>query len=167
MGYALFAQRKLVLTGQINMIQLQQTQRSDEQMQLATESANLKQRLSALNEANAYKMKGLYDKLSASETDGSTNSDQADFNTQNGQQPETTSKDDVELEIKKLENELKIETEQINRETYQISLKENRLQMEVKSLDTKLTALQQQLEAVEQAEGKGIEGATPKFGGLG
>ena len=39
--------------------------------------------------------------------------------------------------------------------------------MEVKRLDTKITAVQKQLEAVEEAEGAGIDRATPKFSGIG
>ena len=43
MGYALFAQRKVQLTGQLNLVQLQQTQRSNEQYALATHTLSLNQ----------------------------------------------------------------------------------------------------------------------------
>ena len=36
-----------------------------------------------------------------------------------------------------------------------------------KKIETQLTAAQSQLQAVEQAEGKAIENATPKFAGVG
>ena len=45
MGYALFAQRKVCLTIQLNMVQLQQTQRSNEQYLLATRTLSLQQQL--------------------------------------------------------------------------------------------------------------------------
>ena len=50
---------------------------------------------------------------------------------------------------------------------YYNNKKENAIEMEVKRLDTMVTALQQQLDAVEEAEGKAIERATPKFNGVG
>ena len=43
MGYALFAQRKVQLTGQLNAVSLQQTQRSNEQYLLATNTLSLQQ----------------------------------------------------------------------------------------------------------------------------
>ena len=39
--------------------------------------------------------------------------------------------------------------------------------MEVKHLDTQVTAVEKQLQAVEEAEGAGIDRATPKFKGVG
>ena len=63
MGYALFAQRKLVLDNQLNATQLQQTQRSNEQYQLATDSMSLQQKLSSLQTNQALRLQPLYDQL--------------------------------------------------------------------------------------------------------
>ena len=65
MGYALFAQRKLVLDGQLNNAQLQQTQRSDEQYKLATRSTGLQQQLTSMNAAQSMELADLYEQLSA------------------------------------------------------------------------------------------------------
>ena len=147
MGYALFAQRKLVLDGQLNNAQLQQTQRSNDQFKLATRSTGLQQQLTSLNAAQSGELADLYEKLSA-ETD-------------------TNKRDSINSEIKKKELQFEQEVDKLNREIYQISIKENAIEMEVKRLDTQVTALQKQLEATEQAEGGAVKRATPKFGGVG
>ena len=147
MGYALFAQRKLVLDGQLNNAQLQQTQRSNDQFKLATRSTGLQQQLTSLNAAQSGELADLYEKLSA-ETD-------------------TNKRDSINSEIKKKELQFEQEVDKLNREIYQISIKENAIEMEVKRLDTQVTALQKQLEATEQAEGGAVNRATPKFGGVG
>ena len=147
MGYALFAQRKLVLDGQLNNAQLQQTQRSDEQYKLATRSTGLQQQLTSMNAAQSLELSDLYEQLSAT--------------------TDTNVRDSINNEIKKKELQFEKEIDSINREIYQISIKENAIEMEVKRLDTQVTALQKQLEATEQAEGGAIGRATPKFGGMG
>lgn len=147
MGYALFAQRKLVLDGQLNNAQLQQTQRSNEQYKLATQTLSLQQQLTSLNAAQSLELSGLYEELS-----GKT---------------DETERAQINDQIKKKELEFEQEVDKINREIYQVSVMENALEMEVKRLDTMVTALQKQLEAVEQAEGQAIDRATPKFKGVG
>ena len=147
MAYALFAQRKVVLTGELNMVSLQQTQRSNEQYLLATKTLSLQQELSSMQAAQSIELADLYAKLAQA-----TNSDpRAKFNA------------DIETKQNQFDNEL----DQINRRIYLVSVKENALEMEVKRLDTQISALQKQLEAVEQAESKAIDRATPKFNGVG
>lgn len=147
MGYALFAQRKLVLDGQLNNAQLQQTQRSNEQYKLATQTTSLQQQLTSMNAAQSLALADLYEQLSAT--------------------TDTNVRDSINDEIKKKELEFENEIDAINREIYQVSIKENSLEMEVKRLDTQVTALQKQMEATEQAESGAITRATPKFGGMG
>lgn len=147
MGYALFAQRKLVLDGQLNNAQLQQTQRSNEQYKLATHTTSLQQQLTSMNAAQSLALADLYEQLSAT--------------------TDTDVRDSINNEIKKKELAFEQEIDAINREIYQVSIKENSLEMEVKRLDTQVTALQKQMEATEQAEGGAIGRATPKFGGMG
>ncbi|MCD7879193.1 MAG: hypothetical protein LUG16_04585, partial [Candidatus Gastranaerophilales bacterium] len=65
MGYALFAQRKVVLTGQINSVSLQQTQRSNEQYNLATRTLSLNQQLSSLQVSQSTELADLYTSLSS------------------------------------------------------------------------------------------------------
>ena len=147
MGYALFAQRKQVVDGQINSVQLQQTQRSNEQFNLATQHTSLQQQISSLGASQAQELAELYAELSSA--DGSDE------------------RNEINAMISEKQEEYKQEQDAINRQIYQISLKENALEMEVKRLDTVYTKLQKDLEAIEQAEATGIENATPKFNGVG
>ena len=147
MGYALFAQRKLVLDGLVNSIQLQQTQRSDEQMRLATNTLTLQSRVSNTQAGQAAELGKLYEQLAAAD--------------------DSTIRQSINNQIESRQRFFEAEIQTINNKIYQTSMKENAIEMEVKRLDTKLTALQKQLEKIEEAEGKGIEGATPKFSGIG
>ena len=147
MSYALFAQRKLTLTGQLNCVSLQQTQRSNEQYQLATDTLSLQQQLSSMQASQAGELADLYGALaSAGDSD---------------------ERNKINAQIQQKEQEFKVELDAINREVYQTSVKENPLEMVVKRLDTQVTALQKELEAVEQAESNAIDRATPKFNGVG
>ena len=147
MGYALFAQRKLVLDGVVNSVQLQQTQRSDEQLRLSTNTLTLQSRVSNTQAGQASELGKLYQQLASAE-------DSAERQTINNQ---------IESRQKFFESEIQT----INNQIYMTSMKENAIEMEVKRLDTKLTALQKQLEKIQDAEGSGIEGATPQFNGIG
>ena len=147
MGYALFAQRKLVLNNQVNATELQQTQRSNEQYYLATESSSLQQQLSSLLSSQALELQPLYERLAKAD--------------------DANQRAKIQAEIADMQNEHKMEEEAINRKIYQTGIKETAIEMEVKRLDTQLTALTKQLEAVEEAESAAIDRATPKFKGLG
>ena len=147
MGYALFAQQKVSLTGQINSISLQQTQRSNEQYNLATRSLSLQQKMSSLQVSQATELADLYSNLASAS--------------------DSVQRDNINAQIKAKENEFQAEQDDINRQIYLVNIKENAIEMEVKRLDTRLSALQKQLEAIEDAESDGIEKATPKFKGVG
>ena len=147
MGYALFANRKLVLDSQLNSLQLQQQQRANEQYCLATEQLSLNQQLTSLQTAQAGELAELYGELSAA--------------------PTTDQRATINSQIEQKKQEFQSEIDQINRAIYEVSIKENSIEMEVKHLDTQVTAMQKQLEAVEQAEGQAIDRATPHYSGLG
>ena len=147
MGYALFAQRKLVVTGQLNCVELQQTQRSNEQYNLATKTLSLQQQMTSLQTAQSQELAQLYEQLSST--------------------TDTARRDRINNQIEQKEREYETEIDEINRKIYQVSVKETAIEMEVKRLDTRVTALQKQLEAIEEAEGGGIDRATPKFKGVG
>ena len=146
MAYALFAQRKLVLTGELNNLQLQQTQRSDEQYNMATQTLNLQQQMTSMNAAQSNELAAEYEKLAEADDEN----DRAAIN----------------AEIKSMEESFQSELDAINRQIYLVSVKENAIEMEVKRLDTMVTTVQKQLEAVEEAEGSGLDRATPKFNGI-
>ena len=147
MGYALFAQRKLVLDGELNSAQLKQTQRSNEQYALATHTLSLQQQLTSMSASQSGELADLYAELSEA-----SGSDQ---------------RASINAEINEKEEEYEQEIDEINRKIYEVSVKENAIEMEVKRLDTMVTTLQEQLDAVEEAEGQAISRATPKFKGLG
>ena len=147
MGYALFAQRKVALDGLLNAYQLQQTQRSDEQNQLATQTLGLQQQMSSIQASQSQELASQYEALAGADSDAK--------------------RDAINIEIKNLEAAFDLELDKINRDIYQVSIKENTVEMAVKRLDTEVTTIEKQLEAVEEAEGDGIEKATPKFNGIG
>jgi len=147
MGYALFAQRKLVLTGQLNSVELQQTQRSNEQYMLATDTLSLQQQMSSLQAAQAGELAELYEELATA--------------TDSGQRSE------INAEINAKENTNEQELDKINRQIYLTSVKESSIEMMVQRLETQVTALQKELENVEEAESDAIDRATPKFQGVG
>ena len=147
MSYALFAQRKVVLTGELNMVSLQQTQRSNEQYLLATQTLSLQQQLSSMQAAQSLELSDLYRQLS--------------------QATDSNVRESINNVIREKQAGFDAELDGINRDIYVVSVKENSIEMEVKRLDTQVTALQKQLEAVEQAESAAIDRATPKFQGVG
>ena len=179
MGYALFAQRKIVLDGQLNAAQLQQTQRSNEQYKLATDSLSLQQQMTSLTASHSNILAGLYVKLShvgqeqvtVQDKDGNDvliwqNKD-IDFDDEAQTRALQQERDAIEAQIKAQEQENQSEIDDIIRQIYLVGIKETSVEMEVKRLDTMVSALQKQLEAVEEAEGKAIDRATPKFNGVG
>ena len=147
MGYSLFAQRKLVLSGIINSVQLQQTQRADEQLNLSTRTLSLQSQITNIQTSQSQELSVLYNALASA--DG------------------TDERASINNLIDARQREFDSELTTINNQIYQTSIKENAIEMEVKRLDTKLTALQKQLEKVEEAEGNGIDKATPQFNGIG
>ena len=147
MGYSLFAQRKLVLSGIINSVQLQQTQRGDEQLNLSTRTLSLQSQVTNMQVSQSRELSALYNDLSSAEG--------------------TDARSSINNLIESRQAEFDSELTTINNQIYQTSIKENAIEMEVKRLDTKLTALQKILEKTEEAEGKGIEKSIPNFNGIG
>lgn len=147
MGYALFAQRKVQLTGQLNAVSLQQTQRSNEQYLLATNTLSLQQQMSSMQAAQSVELADLYEDLSEAS--------------------DSNERERINAQIRQKQEEFNAELDEINREIYLVSVKENAIEMEVKRLDTQVSSLQKQLEAVEEAESSAIDRATPKFNGVG
>ena len=136
MGYALFAQKKLVLSGLINSVQLQQAQRSDEQIRLSTNTLTLQSRVSNTQAGQAAELGELYNQLASAN--------------------DSNERQNINNQIEARQRFFEQEIQTINNQIYQTSVKENAIEMEVKRLDTKLTALQKQLEKLQEAEGNGV-----------
>ena len=147
MGYALFAQRKLVLTGVLNSVSLQQTQRSNEQYLLSTHTLSLQAQLSSMQASQADQLADEYERLAKSE--------------------DSTERDSINNMIKAQQERFKADLDVINRQIYQVGVKEQAIELEVKRLDTQYSSIEKQLEAVSEAEGEAIDRATPKFSGVG
>lgn len=145
MAYAIFSMAKLVDTSKINSINVQQTQRSNEQFALANDTTELKQQLSSLQVAQSSELADLYSDLA-----NATNE---------------TQREQINYEIKAKELEFEAEEDEINRQITQASTKENALELEIKALETEVSVLNKQLEAVQSAESSGMDRATPKYSG--
>ena len=171
MGYALFAQRKIQLTGNLNLVTLQQTQRSNEQYLLATQTLSLQQQMTSIQSAQSLELAELYELLANSTEEGldeDFDPDQDEFSDfANELIDDDANREQINAAIQQKEAEFEAELDQMNRQIYLVSVKENAIEMEVKRLDTQVSALQKQLEAVEEAEGSAIDRATPKFKGVG
>lgn len=146
MGYALFAQRKVLLDYRLNSYQLMQTMKQNEQYRLATQELGLGQQQTSTKAGQALELASLYEKL-AKTTD-------------------TSQRQSIENTIAQKQKEHEAALALIENEIYKISVQEQGIEMEIKRLDTKVTATQKDLEAVEEAEGDAINRATPKYKGL-
>ena len=171
MGYALFAQRKIQLTGNLNLVTLQQTQRSNEQYMLATQTLSLQQQMTSIQSAQSLELAELYELLANSTEEGldeDFDPDEDEFSDfANELIDDDANREQINAAIQQKEAEFEAELDQMNREIYLVSVKESAIDMEVKRLDTQVSSLQKQLEAVEEAEGSSIDRATPKFKGVG
>ena len=147
MGYALFAQRKVELTGQMNIVSLQQTQRSNEQYLIATQTLTLNQQLTNMTAAQSSQLATLFGQLASAEN--------------------STDRERINNLINARQNDFERENQAINNRIYLTAVKEQAIELEVKRLDTQISSLEKQLKAVEDAEGNAIERATPKFKGVG
>ena len=142
MGYAVFAQRKVVLTSRLNSYQLQLMQMDDRQFALATDGTDLDMQLSSINQAQSTELSDLYKSLTGADNDDA--------------------KDEIRAQIEEVKNKYATWTEEINQENYELSQKENMIEMQKKRLETQITKISQELEAVEKAEQDGIQRANPK-----
>ena len=59
-----------------------------------------------------------------------------------------------------------LEQEYAKRLCEKFEVEDQRLEQKIKQLETKITVMQKDLEKVEEQEGKAIEAATPKYGGV-
>ncbi|MGM9994684.1 MAG: hypothetical protein ACI37R_08165 [Candidatus Avigastranaerophilus sp.] len=153
MGYAVFAQRKVVLTSRLNTLQLMEMQMDDKQYRLATDTTQLQQQLSAIHQAQSNELSGLYDLLSA------TTSDQ--------DSTEGSDREQISAEIESVKNKYQGYEDEINEQIYDLSAKENSIELEKKRLETQITKVEKELENIEKSEASAIERANPKYDGVG
>ena len=152
MGYSLFSQNKLALQSSQNYVQLNQTQRSQQQQMLAANTVNLQSQVSQLNIERSDELQQLYNEQN------SLTKEDADYDER---------MQNIKTQIEQLKLKYEGDQNQINQKINSVQAKEDSIELEIKRLDTKLSTLQKQYEAVEKAEGDAIDKATPKFNGNG
>lgn len=167
MAYALFASSKLLYTGLMNAVSLQQSQRSTEQYNLATNKNSIQSQITDSNTTMADEKAEQYDKLADLERPVKSDYQGDDEAYEEALKDYDDEKDDINTQIESIENDYEAEIEKLNRQVENIGVAESAIEMEVKRLDTKITALQNQLKNIEDAENGGIERSTPKFKGVG
>ena len=182
MGYAVFANRKLMLTSLINGLQLELDQIMNEKQALLDYSAAVADgevtdsdlimgfsNYKALHEFNDEREYEFYNL----DIDG-----QGKTGAEAAEEMVTAYKDSGENITVDMEEAYREYVEsnimrQYGLEHYknvtskQIAAQENELELRQKRIETKITAYQQDLQSVIQAEAQGIQNATPKYAGLG
>lgn len=153
MGYAVFAQRKVVLTSRLNTYQLMEMQLDDKQYALATDQTDLQRQLSSINQAQSSELSGLYDSLSKLTSDEDT--------------IDGSNRDQITAQIDSVKNTYAGYEEAINQEIYELAEKENQIEMEKNRLETQITKIEKELETIEKSEASAIERANPQYDGVG
>lgn len=156
--YALFAIEKLVKNSQLVAAEVMLAQRSDEQLQIATQKTKAQMEASAEAEVKASKVKEKYNELAQVGSNSDSSSSSAEENAQ--------ARARINAEIAEIESEYRQKTEKANREACEVALKEHVIEQEVKRLETVVSAIKAQLQNLEQAESQGIQQSTPKYNGL-
>ncbi len=175
MGYALFANRKLVLTNTVNMLQMQLDQIMMQRNNLTQVSANI-----CDGYLTAEEMVGDATNLTSYQAylqglNAYANSDQVqeakgqlnDFTTEEASQMNDSVQEQQYLFNMQSLFDREVREKYAEAEMQKIAVQENKLEMQQKKIETQLTKAQNDLKAVEEAEGQAIQNATPKFAGLG
>ncbi len=175
MGYALFANRKIYLTNQLNMLQLQLDSIMQQKSNLLQFSANIADGYITAEEMASDASNMPYYENYFMGLDQYGNSDQvneASGRVADQARSELGGNSDAVTEQSYLMNIQSLFDQEV-REKYaeaqmkQVAVQENKLDMQQKKLETQISAVQTQLKAVEEAEGQAIQNATPKFNGVG
>jgi septation ring formation regulator EzrA len=178
MGYALFANRKIMLTSRINCLQL-------ELMNLENQKQNLLDYSSAIADGyispeefseNVGCTSAFNNFYNNAYTNNPNNKALADSATASAQQTymqehnnaTLTAEQQVEYDsLASAAIQSVIQQYAQNVENKRLASIENRIDTQIKKIETKITAAQNELQSVEQAEAAAIKNATPKYAGLG
>lgn len=158
MGYAVFAQRKVVLTSRLNSHQLREMIVDNIQNKLSTDQLQLQRQLSSEMEGQSSELADAYTALSEiGSEDGATTSYE-------GRQ---MTRDQINAEINRIKEYYTGIEEDINQQVYAVSLKENIYEMEKNRLETQITKIEKEYENIEKSESSAIERSTPQYDGVG
>ena len=158
MGYAVFAQRKVVLTSRLNSHQLREMIVDDIQNTLSTDKLQLQRQLSAESEGQANELGNAYSALAE------IGSDDGDTTSYNGTQ---MTRDQINAEISRIKEYYAGIEEDINQQVYAVSAKENIYEMEKNRLETQISKIEKEYENIEKSESSAIERSTPQYDGVG
>lgn len=158
MGYAVFAQRKVVLTSRLNSHQLREMMVDDIQNSLSTDKLQLQRQLSAEMEGQSSELGSAYEALAEI---GSDDNSTVSFNGVN------MTRDNLNAEINRIKEYYAGIEEDINQQVYAVSLKENIYDMEKNRLETQISKIEKEYENIEKSESSAIERSTPQYDGVG
>ncbi len=168
MGYALFATRKIVLTNQLFVLQMQLDNIMQQKQSLLDFSANIADSVVTVDEiaGDASNFTNYQEYLAGAQAYASSG-DTAEVIGEIGAM--ATSQNDSEAYLAAVAEMLNQSVNQKFTDAYnkKLAAAENQLDLQQKRIETKIAATTKQLEAVEEAEGAAIDRATPKFNGVG
>ena len=177
MGYALFASRKIMLTNQINSLQLELDQIMNQKQNLLNFSANISDGSVSFDDViddfgnyNEYvTYQNNFDQYYETIRDVSNETFAKARESWQQQNQGYTDEELAAYELQVQERILSAAGQDYykNIESKRIEAIENELEMKQKKIETKLTAAKNDLQSVEQAEGQAIQNATPKYNGVG
>lgn len=168
MGYSLFTSRKLFYCNMISMINSQLDTIAQAKMNLMTLSANIADGKITAEEIASDPMnlnnyigfiQGSDAFKQSEEGGGSAAGVVSDLMNE-----KQYSKEDFDAIAKLLDESLGAEYAKV--QSKRLAAEETKLDLQQKRLETKLTAAQQQLQQIQEAEGRAIESATPRYAGL-
>ncbi|MBQ3642057.1 hypothetical protein II906_09070 [bacterium] len=173
MGYALFANRKVMYTRQLADLQTQLDVITEKRTELSNYASSIEDGLVSVDEM--FNDMGNYEAYTQYQAglEQFVNSGYGTVVDSNGNAvdlatmyygPNATEEQRLYLQQQQFNETAKQYGKYIAR---QIENQEKEIDMQEKKIETKIAAVQKQLEAVEQAEGQAIDRATPKYNGVG
>ncbi len=171
MGYALFANRKIFYTNLVFTLQQQLDNIAQQRMSLINFSGNISDGVVTVEEmaSDAANYNNYAEYLAGADAYAHTADSEGGAGTTVGDIGSmAANKNNSEEYLASIAEMLNKSVNEAYSKQYQKKLEalENELDMKQKSIETKLTAAEKQLEAIQEAEGKAIEEATPKYSGL-
>ncbi len=171
MGYALFANRKLYLINKEFMLQQKLTLLTEESMRMAEFSANIFDGKVTLEEmasdpSNYYNymlfLEGSDAFKEMEDADGGYGTTVSEI----GNMAYETDQSEAYLAAVASLLDTSVGEIYAQQECKKVEVQQNLIELEQQKIQTQLTAVTKELESVEDAEGKAIEQATPKYSGV-
>ena len=179
MGYALFASRKIMYTNLVNTLQMKLDNIMMQKQSLLTFSANISDgQITAEEVANDLTNLTNYNDYNTAYASYDPYTQDANGNiislrdyTQQQAELASANMDDetaaAYIQSQMYSAEKSIADSFSKQYTKKLEALENQLDLEQERIESQLTVAEKQLEAVEEAEGKAIDRATPKYNGVG